>query len=346
VLEAQKQQHLRTLRRTLNRAVMSLKEDGQVVCYTGWGYGVLESCAWIESGGEGLPEGAGDRILLLPPPDVEEYQSWFERLPEGLTDALDFYWPGPLCLRVKHSYQVGERTEFVKMTVGCPWHPLAKELLTRHGPVFWSPLPEELALQLEEGHDLPEVDGRRPRALIWPEKESPLKTTLLDVSTRPWRLMEQGFVGYGELCSRLQERVVLSQDRAFPIRAIRRYIPEGKTIILEAEEHSQLPQAVRAMRQQVPADAFVRIYLDEAVAHNHFPDDREVRVYGELSDPERVRRRLQAMLERQSQKFGKRVLLIGVAGLGPQCESLRIDLEKLSDGWLKVEDGKELRLDV
>jgi hypothetical protein len=89
----------------------------------------------------------------------------------------------------------------------------------------------------------------------------------------------------------------------------------------------------------------LRVYLDESVAHNHFPDDRNVRVYGEMLDPERVRRRLEAMLERQRRRSGKRILLIGVSELDASADSLKADLEKLADRWLLVPEGGSVAID-
>ena len=347
MLEAQKQQHLRTLRRNINRAVTSLKEDVAVVCHSGWAYGSVRSHPWLDGGGLGTisaPEGA-EWFLLLPPPDANEHRGWLDRLPSELVAAAEFFWPGPFVVRIKLATGTKEAPSFVKMRVACPWHPLMKELLARHGPLFWQPLTAQQTLHLEQGNDVLDQDGQRFRVLLWPDKEATVSPTLLDVSSRPWRLMKQGFIEFDELKARIAEPIVLSEDRAFPSRGVRKYVPEGKTIIVEAGDMTLLPEAIQSLRSQVPADSFVRIYLDEQIAHNHFPDDREVRVYGELSDPERVRRRLQAMLERQNRRFGKRILLIGVVGLDAAGESFRADLEKLSDGWLKVEPGKELRLD-
>lgn len=342
MLEAQKQQHLRTLRRSLNRAVTSLKEGRRVVCHAGWGFGKFWWEPWLELA-DAPPKGfEGEPTLVLPPPESEGFEHWLSRFPSGARDAIRFFWPGPLAVRTRFSSS--DESVVWKATAACPWHPLAKELLSRAGALLWEPvspaLEEELARAVE-----PKETSDQVRYLLWPEPESKLALTVLDLSTRPWRLMDQGFIEGDELLARIGEPVVLSEERAFPKRPIRTYVPEGKTIIVEAADHALLPEAVQALRQQVPPDAWVRIYLDTNMAHSYFPDDREVRVYGELTDPERARRRLQAMLERQRRRLGKRVLLIGVAEMGAGAESFRADLEKLADRWLKVEDGKELVLE-
>lgn len=340
MLEAQIQQHLRTLRRTLNRAVTSLKDDGRVICHSGWGYGSCYSHPWLEGKGQDEIEFPQDSkaFLLLPPPDAESCETWWNIFPAELQQALEFFWPGPLQVQVRLKCRS-------RITVCTPWTPLMKELLSRHGAVLWEPLEAAQAQALEEGKELSESQRDGGRVLLWPEKEARICPTFLDVSTRPWRLLGEGFVSSDELQSKLTEPVVLSLERAFPARPIRTYVPDGKTIVLEAQSKDQLPAAVECLRGQVPPDAYVRIYLDEHTAHNHFPDDREVRVYGELSDPERVRRRLQAMLERQNRRFGKRILLIAVADIG-QADSFRADLEKLSDGWLNIEEGVDPVLDA
>ena len=345
MLEAQKQQHLRSLRRGINRAVTAIKEGEQVVCHTGWAYGSCFTHPWLESHGTGLDfPPLEDLFLLLPPFDREELAKWGGLLPEEVFSALEAFWPGPLHLRVKLA--IGPDGRVARLLVASPWHPLMQELLARSGPLLWRPLPPSEAEALERAGPSSEDAPEKSRALVWPEKESPLPSTLLDVSTRPWRLLAQGFVGVEELRKRLKVPFLLSQERAFPLRPIRTYVPEGKTYIVEAEDLELLLPALQSLRLQVPADAFVRLYLDETTAHNHFPDDREVRVYGDLGDLERVRRRLQAMLERQNRRLGKRVQFIAVSGLGPGSESFRADLVKLSDGWLRVEQGVDLQLDV
>ena len=339
MLEAQIQQHLRSLRRSLNRAVIALKDDQQVVCHSGWAFGKLFAHPWLDGKGESdadLPE--GDLFLLLPPLKPDELAEWGSIFPEGVRPALEFFWPGPLFLRIR----VG--SSFQRLNVACPWHPLMQELLSRHGPLFFTPLTGAIQREVEEGRELSGEEFEGTRLLRWPEEESPLEASLLDISTRPWRLLHQAFVGAEELTRLLKEPMILSQERAFPERPIRTYTPEGRTLILEADDAEEIPAAVQLLRQQVPPDTSLRIYLDESIAHTHFPDDREVRVYGELSDLERVRRRLQAMLERQNRRLGKRILLIAVSNLGPGSESFRNDLEKLSQGWMKVADGVELQL--
>lgn len=343
MLEAQKQQHLRTLRRGLNRAVSALKAGERVICHSGLGYGVAFTHPWLQAIG---PDGADflrteidePCYLFLPEGEFSTLQGL---LHPGLERAASFFWPGPLLVRTRLVTLPDGRVPRLVVTV--PWHPLMQELLARHGALLWRPLSEERRLELERLGENVESLGD-DLVLLWPEREVTLKPTLLDISSKPWRLLSQGFVGVDELVKRIEEPLVLSMERAFPARAIQTYIPEGKTFIVEAADRTHLPEAIQRLRSQVPPDAFVRIYLDETTAHNHFPDDREVRVYGELDDPERVRRRLQAMLERQNRRLGKRVLLIAVAELGPGTESFRIDLEKLGDGWLKVEETVDLPL--
>ena len=345
MLEAQKQQHLRSLRRGINRAVTALKEGERVVCHTGWAYGSSFTHSWLETHGSGSEHPPLDELyLLLPPLEVEDLTKWGALLPEELHATLESFWPGPLHLRVR--LPAGPDSSVARLLVASPWHPLMQELLARSGPLLWKPLSQPEVEAIEKGGESPEDSPEMGRVLVWPEKESSLPSTLLDISTRPWRLLAQGFVGVDELRKRLKEPFLLSQERAFPLRPIRTYIPEGKTYIVEAEELDLLLPALKSLRLQVPADAFVRIYLDETTAHNHFPDDREVRVYGDLADLERVRRRLQAMLERQNRRLGKRVQFIAVAGLGSGSESFKADLVKLSDGWLRVEEGVDLQLDV
>jgi hypothetical protein len=327
------------MRRSLNRAVTALKDDGDVVCHSGWDYGRIFSHSWIEGKGESevaLPE--GDPFLILPPMESSDLAEWNALFPEGVRPALEFFWPGPLFVRVRIP------NSFQRLAVACPWHPLAQELLSRHGALFFAPLTGQVKQEIEEGRELSGKEFEKTRLLRWPEEETSLESSLLDISTRPWRLLRQAFVGGEELQRLLQEPMVLSHEKAFPERPIRTYVPEGRTIIVEATDSEELPAAVQTLREQVPPDASLRIYLDEKTAHTHFPDDREVKVYGELSDLERVRRRLQAMLERQNRRFGKRILLIGVSNLGPGSESFKNDLENLSQGWLKVADGVELQL--
>ena len=95
MLEAQKQQHLRTLRRALNRAVTSFKEDGKVVCSLGWGFGRLFHHPWIDQKGQGeslLPQ--GDDLFLLLPPEAEQWEDFLHLIPEGARKAVLFFLAG------------------------------------------------------------------------------------------------------------------------------------------------------------------------------------------------------------------------------------------------------------
>ena len=348
MLEAQKQQHLRSLRRPLNRALTHLKDSGEIVFHTGWAYGRAFSHPWLQtfgSQGESLPALDG-LCILLPPPNPESPLALHGLLPEGLERALSLFWPGPLQLNLRLRGQAEGLAEKIipRALVCCPWHPLAKEVMTRNGPLFWRPLNQSELQKLESKDESLGDEGTSVKVLLWPEKESSVTPTILDVSTQPWRLVQQGFVEVEELKSRLDQAVVLSSDRAFPENRIRTYVPEGKTVVVEVDTEVPLPEVVAKLREQIPPDAFLRLYLDENTAHNHFPDDREVRVYGELSDLERVRRRLQAMLERQKRRLGKRILMIVVPKLGDGTDSFRADLEKFSDEWLPVGTLEEAKL--
>ncbi len=339
----QQQQHLRTLRRSLNRAVTTLKGDGAVIVNIGWSFGRAFGIPKLapELGLE-WPEEIGDLHLFFPSledgAEAAVWKDWGGLIPEELMKALDFFWPGPLVVQVRCS-----RTRR-RLKIGCPWHPLMKELLARHGCVFWTPFSVDEEREFHgRGGDL-EKFGKE-RVLVWPENDAILPITLLDAATSPWRLMERGFVEADELIARIPRPVLLSDDRAFPRRPLRTFQPQHRTVVLEAAAKEDLPRLVEEFRTQLGPEWAVRIYLDEWVAHNHFPDDRGVRVYGEMSDPERVRRRLEAMLERQRRRSGKRVLLIGIAELDGSADSLKADLEKLAQYWFSVAKDEALELD-
>lgn len=342
MLSQQQQQHLRTLRRSLNRAVTAIKGDGRVVMSTGWGVGRVFGHPRL-SGASDRPWPEDDELyLLVPEPEPEAPPFWHSRedlVPAGLRRALDFFWPGPLV--------VGVRCPLTRrrLRVACPWHPLMREMLARSGPCLWVPLSDHELSQLASraGADSEAFNG--DRALLWPEPDVVLQPTYLDASTTPWRLMEAGFVETEELATRLDKPFLLSEERAFPRRTLRTFAPQYKTVVLEAAERADLPRLVEEFRGAVGPEWSLRIYLDESVAHTHFPDDRSVRVYGEMNDPERVRRRLEAMLERQRRRSGKRILLIGVAELDVSADSLKADLQKLSDRWLTVAPGDGLSVD-
>jgi hypothetical protein len=218
-------------------------------------------------------------------------------------------------------------------------------MLARNGCCLWLPLSAEEAMQLASRAEADSEAFMGDRALIWPEPDAPIVPTHLDASTVPWRLTQLGFIEVEELAARIEEPLLLSQDRAFPSRGLRTFVPQHKTIVLEASRRTDLPRLVTAFRESVGPEWSLRVYLDESVAHNHFPDDRNVRVYGEMLDPERVRRRLEAMLERQRRRSGKRILLIGVSELDASADSLKADLEKLADRWLLVPEGGSVAID-
>jgi len=352
MLENQKQQHLRSLRRGLNRAVATLRDGGSVIAHTGWCYGRAFLSPWLSNREKASFPLVDDKetFLLFPPLKAFDSSDWAAALiPEELAPALSFFWPGPLHVRVPLATEQVKKSDQVRRTnlmLACPWHPLMQELLSRQGPLLWSPLSELDAQCIQDSGKLSGAMDKKERLLIWPEPEVKLEPTKLDVVSKTWRLVQEGFVSASELQRVSGKTLLLSEERAFPARAIQTYLPEGKTIVVESKEKELLPRAITALRGQVPPDSYIRIYLDECTAHHHFPDDREVRVYGELSDLERVRRRLQAMLERQNRRLGKRVLLIGIAELAVGNESFRMDLEKLSDGWIFIEKGVEPKIDV
>ncbi len=340
----QHQNHLRTLRRGVNRAVTDLKEGKSLTVHTGWAHGRAFGSAQVTEAVVKNTSPDEPLFYLYPTPEESAAPSWHSGdsyLPEGLKDVADFFWPGPLILSVK-CVEIRRAIH-----LACPWHPLIRELLSRHGACLWTPLSDEsehnLAGLRQHGREIEAFEGER--ALIWPDFEVCLKPTRFDASTRPWRWMEAGFIDHDELAPRIPEPFILSADRAFPQRQLRSFVPANTTVVLEAEDKSELAGLVEQFRQGIGPEWSLRIYLDEGVAHAHFPEDRVVRVYGEMSDPERVRRRLEAMLERQRRRSGKRILLIGVAELPPAADSFKLDLQKLADHWITVPAGGELELD-
>lgn len=334
-LNSQQQQHLRSLRKTVNRSVTSLKNGDDVVISTGWSYGRAFAHDWTTDPTQSPPERRQLHCLFPEAPEEGE-PAWHNHpaVPQELLPALDFFWPGPLVVAVR-----SPETR-AKIVLACPWRPLICELLSRHGAVLWEPLEEEEERYVRERRDMPGSSG--DRLLLWPEEETLITPTFLDASTVPWRLMEQGFVGVDELRARISTPFLLSEDRAFPRRALRTFQPQHKTVVLEAATQEILIEAINKIRQDVAADVALRIYVDEAVAHNHFPDERAILVYGEMSDPERVRRRLEAMLERQRRRGGKRMFVIAISELTSAADSLKKDLEKMSDNWVSVEEVEKL----
>lgn len=327
--------HLRTLKRALNRAITAVKGGDRLVVESGWGLGFL-------SLGSAATTERAPRYRLYPSKDApsERCPAWHdpaELIDVALFSALDFFWPGPLT--------VGVMREKERVRLACPWHPLASELLSRLGPCWWEPLSAKDELALSSASDLASAVIAGARVLNWPGLEPRLPLTHLDAGSFPWRLMETGFVEADELALRLPHPFVLSTEKAFPVRAFTRFEPEHRVVVLEAASSEELPGLVEAFRSKVGPDWAIRIYLDEDLAYQHFPEDRRVRVYGELSDPERVRRRLEAMLERQRRRPGKRVLVVGLAGLTKEAESLKTDLQKLADDWMVIKPGGELTVD-
>ena len=342
------QQHLSTFRRSLDKAKELLRSGGDVVVNSGWGHGR----AFLDSAGKcdkapGLPNRENLHLFFSSFKDGREEQPWHglasggskALLCEELLRLLNFFWPGPFLVRVRIP---GTRQS---LTLGCPTHPFSEELLSELGTFYWVPVNPDEEGMLAEKRDLPEPEGTKQLTLLWPEEEHHLAPTVIDARTRPWRLTEVGFISSEELSEHSQETFILSADRASPARALRTFVPQHRTVVLEATAEGTLAEAVAVLREKIPPDSSIRIYLDETTAHAHFPDDREVRVYGEIGDPERVRRRLQAMLERQRRILGKRVFLIAVPPLGSGAESLRADLEKVSDRWLVLRAGEELEVD-
>lgn len=340
-VNASHQQHLRTLRRSLNRAVTAIKSEGRVVLHTGWAYGRAFGHARL-SGQADVPWPDEEELYLLFPEPEEGQGLWHtyqHLIASELLLALDFFWPGPLVVEVRCS------DTRRRLKLACPWHPLMKEMLSRNGPCLWSPLTKEESTSLAlRGGAAAEVFGGEI-ALLWPEPEISLSPTYFDASTIPWRLTEVGFIEVEELASRISRPFLLSQERAFPRRSLRTFTPQYQTVVLEAASKEELPALVKQFQESLGVDWSLRIYLEESVAHTHFPDDRRTRVYGEMKDPERVRRRLEAMLERQRRRSGKRVLLIGVAELEPSADSLKSDLQKLADRWLTVPSGGTVQAD-
>jgi hypothetical protein len=326
----------------MNKAVTAVKGDGRVVMSTGWGFGRAFGHPRLSGPSDSPWPDDDDLYLLFPEPEEGAVPLWHthsELIPEGLMRSLDFFWPGPLVVGVRCP------STRRRLKAACPWHPLMREMLSRSGCCLWVPLTPEESRQLASraGADSEAFNG--DRALLWPDPEIPLLPTYLDASTRPWRMMEVGFVEVDELAARIQEPFLLSGERAFPQRSLRTFSPQYRTVVLEAASRAELPGLVEAFRNSVGLEWSLRVYLDETIAHNHFPEDRGVRVYGEMRDPERVRRRLEAMLERQRRRSGKRILLIGVAELDASADSLKADLLKLADRWLSIPPGETVTID-
>lgn len=195
-MSQRQQQHLRGLRRGVNKAVITLKEGRRLLVHSGWGHGHAVA---LPGEKQGLPSSLGqqDLFYFYPSPAASSLPLWRAEgslLPEELRAAADFFWPGPLAMAVRWP---GTR---LKIQLACPWHPLIAELLARHGPCLWSPLTAEQEQRLDELRRKREVTSfEGDAALLWPDRQVALPLTRLDATTRPWRQTESGFVEHAEL---------------------------------------------------------------------------------------------------------------------------------------------------
>ncbi len=321
------QQQLRTLRRAINRAVTALRDGDSVWLNAGRRSGEVFRHPWLNPGENSSPPEDLERLhLLFPGPTDEQpefpWTTYSQYYPKSLEPVLNFFWPGPFALQVAVPKRAG------RLCLSCPRHPLLAELLSRHGPLFWRPM------------DTIEKNGRGPagHVLHWEEPHYSIPETVMDVGSRPWRFTKIGYLSPDELLSKAEEPepTILSEDRASPRRKVRTFRPAHRTVILEVAMADQLSSLWEKIRGAIGQEVALRLYVDAATAHEHYPDHPAVKVFGELEHPERVRRRLEAMLERQKQLGGKRLMVVAVPPITDAFEALKSDLLTLSPFWFKL----------
>lgn len=142
---------------------------------------------------------------------------YIRNVPESARRLMERFWPGPLMLIFEKQDSISEMLSGGSGKVGIrvPKNKVFFELSKRFG----KPIAATSAnlsghfTATEADHVLTELDGRID-GFIYKETQAPLgiESTVLDVSTRPFRLIRQGFVSVDDIRDCIGEDVLLSDD--------------------------------------------------------------------------------------------------------------------------------------
>jgi L-threonylcarbamoyladenylate synthase len=251
--------NLRNQRNLLQKTCSRLEKGGLVAVPTECGYRWLVRSDHSTAVAQLLQnlELSPERPLSVLCATLQQAQLLVDDSSPGVRQLTELYWPGPLALMFKRKsgWKPPALIEGIsKIVLRFPQHPLAQEL-TKLCPfrLFSIGIRDRAGIavtqpgQLQDCHRwASQIEGDSVEVLGWSEPCLRLESTIVDVSSRPPRIMRSGFVSSRELRSCLGPVLVLSGDAAGP-RHFARELSPMHSILVEGESSQRVARRLRTL---------------------------------------------------------------------------------------------------
>lgn len=222
---------------------VALLKDGEVVAFpTETVYG-LGADAWNPDAIKKVFEIKGrpaDNPLIIHISDIKQVRDFAAEVSVDAQKLMKMFWPGPLTLIFKKKPEVLDIITSGLDTVALRWpqHPLSQQLIAQAGPLVapsanssGKPSPTKPEHVTEDfGNDFPVIKAG--------ETDIGLESTVLDISTEPYRIYRPGAVSANEITKVTGKKVVFNtkspDDTArSPGTKYSHYAPEARVQWLE-----------------------------------------------------------------------------------------------------------------
>jgi L-threonylcarbamoyladenylate synthase len=273
----------------LERYIHLLKSGDVVAFPTETVYG-LGADAWNLSAVQRVFEVKGrpsDNPLIVHIISRKMLQQFAAKIPEKAELLMANFWPGPLTLIFNKNPEVLDAITAGLDTVAVRWpsHPLAQELIARTGPLVapsanssGRPSPTKPEHVKEDfGDCFPVIEDS--------ETEIGLESTVLDVSSAPFRIYRPGAIGAQQIEGILKEpiknggKTTGKQAARSPGTKYSHYSPEAKVKWLDNEEIVESDTILFLLHTEKPVKKAKNIIVFEqdyqAMAHQLFDRFRQ-----------------------------------------------------------------------
>lgn len=270
-------------------------------------------------------------------PDLEHIRDYVKDIPPEAEKLIEKFIPGPLLLMFEKAESVPEIITAGSRKIGIrvPRHGAATALLRKVGvPVVATSaaISGRIALTTFEAVQQ-ELNGKIDIIVNSQDEEVlGVESTILDVTTRPFRIIRSGFIHQEEIAQVLGYAPILSDDDTYP--KVDRVTFEMKIILVEGETEKVL-RRMKALINNLPADSCVGLLLTEESAE-YIGDFPYRKVMGSREDIDSMGKNLMTNLKNFEREGMKILLVEGLAREGSGWVMME-RLERLANEVIRVE---------
>ncbi len=278
-----------------------------------------------------------DNPLIVHIATFEQFMEISSMADEQLLEVLRKFWPGPLTVIVPHKGNIPAIVTAGLPTVGIrmPGHKVTREIIKESGRPVAAPSAnfsgEPSSTRFE--HVLQDFQGKVPCIVKSFEPEIGMESTVLDVTSQPWRILRPGYISAKEISDFSGLPVVYAKksdgDKPLsPGMKYRHYAPKKPLFVFSSDSPEEL---LKALFQTKKPKRFWIVSKDFPIETYFSPQDTVINYH----DGEDLIKNLYYWLKESDRLNPDYILLEYPEGLSPEKDILlRNRLEKAANEFL------------